>query len=517
MFKPFNDFVHAALKGIDPANYTPAQRVLAAEWVARQSIADNQARVSRLRKRWRQARGAEKKSLIASMAIQANGVRAISYPKTLVPERLRPNPPKGSKKAKAAPKPADIPEPTSPSKHQELLDKAKQARVRLLFNHPFFGFIVSSTTDVIDDKFPTAATDGKNIYWGAKFLDGLSLDDAQFVMGHEVMHCVLQHLWRKGKRDMKIANQSMDAVVNDMLVEGGLKEPKLKFPIIRGANVISLFTGGKVSGPSMSGKSFEEIYDELVKLQEEGKGGEPGGDEGEPGDGSGESGNSGGTLDDHREWKEAEDKPGGEGASDYWKAQAANAKSFGKVPGGIARHLEEVLYPKADWRVLLQQGMYFPMDYSWAHMDKRMLSRGFLMPGLHGERHRVVFAIDTSGSMTGEQLSDFWAEISYVARQNDIEMRIISADAEIQNEWREGEFSPDLIRQVRGGAGTSFVPVFKRVAEYAEFGWIPEIVVYLTDLDGEFPRETPDQRVIWGVSKRDENKKYPFGEMIVID
>jgi predicted metal-dependent peptidase len=519
MYRPFSTFVHKALKGVDPVDYTPQQRIIASEWVARQSVKDNQARVASFRKHWTHAKGRERLSLIASMAIQANGVRAISYPKTLaLPKRsggmrLNPTPktPKRAKKTKAGPV---VPvEPVSPSKHQTLLDKAKQARVRLLFNHPFFGFMVSSTVDVIDDKFSTAATDGKNIYWGSKFLDSLSVDDAEFVMGHEVMHCVLQHLWRKGKRNHKAMNVAADVACNDMLVEGGLKEPKLNFPIIRGSNVIELWTGGKVrSGMSMTGKSMEEIYDELVKLQEEGKAGGIGSESEKN-----ESGNSGGTLDDHGEWKDAEDKPGGEGASDYWKAQAANARNFGKISGGIARHLEEVLYPKADWRVLLKQGLYFPIDYSWAHMDRRLMAGGIYVPSLHGEKHRVVFALDTSGSMSGEMLSEFWAEISYIARQEDIEIRIIAADAEIQNEWREGEFSPDLIKQVRGGGGTDFRPVFKRVAEYAEYGWNAEIVVYLTDMDGQFPSEAPDQRVIWGVMKRDENKTYPFGDMIVVE
>jgi hypothetical protein len=39
-------------------------------------------------------------------------------------------------------------------------------------------------------------------------------------------------------------------------------------------------------------------------------------------------------------------------------------------------------------------------------------------------------------------------------------------------------------------------------------------MVYLTDLDGSFPRRAPDYPVIWGCT--DPDKKPPWGEVVYV-
>jgi hypothetical protein len=59
--------------------------------------------------------------------------------------------------------------------------------------------------------------------------------------------------------------------------------------------------------------------------------------------------------------------------------------------------------------------------------------------------------------------------------------------------------------------------VFDRVSEYATMGWRPEAVVYLTDLDGEFPSDPPDVRTIWIVQPKDAKKRAPFGDVVSVE
>src|SRR4051812_1586040 len=91
------------------------------------------------------------------------------------------------------------PPPPSP----ELKEKLKQARVKLLFMYPFFGYLVSNLEDRIGERphIPTAGTDGTVVHWNEAFVTRLNSDDAMFVLAHEAMHCALQHLWRRNGRD----------------------------------------------------------------------------------------------------------------------------------------------------------------------------------------------------------------------------------------------------------------------------------------------------------------------------
>ncbi len=78
--------------------------------------------------------------------------------------------------------------------------------------------------------------------------------------------------------------------------------------------------------------------------------------------------------------------------------------------------------------------------------------------------------------------------------------------------WTGPEKIPlDEIDQPMGGGGTSFVPAFEEAAE-KQF----KRIVYLTDLEGTFPKEAPDDcRVLWVVPPGAKTD-VPFGEVVRI-
>lgn len=369
--------------------------------------------------------------------------------------------------------------------NEALQQKLVHARAKLLLSYPFFGFLAAHLVDRIRDDLPsqTAGTDGRNIYWHAAFLETLQLPDAVFILAHEVMHCVLMHIWRCGNRDKDAWNVAADAVINDILIAEGLR---CSIPGITGAN----------------GKSTEELYRDLEALLKANKGK--------------------GLLDDHSVWGESpkdgdDNKAKDAVTADAWDAIGRTALQQGNAPKGMTRLLDMQLNPKKDWRQLLREGLQIPDDYSWTPCDRRFSHQGIMLPTLTGTTHRVVIAIDSSGSIYGERLNDFWTEVVAILRNNKCEARVLVCDAAIQNEWGETEFNPSLVASLGGGGGTDFVPVFERLNEYIQSGWTPEALVYLTDLDGNFPTEEPGCRVIWVVSPNDEKKPYPFGEAIVVN
>jgi predicted metal-dependent peptidase len=140
-----------------------------------------------------------------------------------------------------------------------------------------------------------------------------------------------------------------------------------------------------------------------------------------------------------------------------------------------------------------------------------------LLPTLDGARRRVIAAVDTSMSIAEEKLSAFLTELAGIVSAGPCEGVLLACDAAIQEELPLTDLDFGAIKRLRGGGGTSFVPVFERAAEEAALGRAPDALIYFTDLAGIFPREEPPWRVIWVVSQEDAVARAPFGEVIVIE
>lgn len=80
------------------------------------------------------------------------------------------------------------------------------ARMRLLTKQGFFGVLMMHMKFALDENCGTAATDGVRMYFCPEFLDELDDRELDFVMTHEVMHCVLRHCLRKEDRDHDVFN-----------------------------------------------------------------------------------------------------------------------------------------------------------------------------------------------------------------------------------------------------------------------------------------------------------------------
>ena len=71
---------------------------------------------------------------------------------------------------------------------EEAKEKLVTARVKMLFNQPFFGNIACrlQLKDVTDEGWcPTAATDGRHFFYNRNFVNSLSVQQNVFLVGHE--------------------------------------------------------------------------------------------------------------------------------------------------------------------------------------------------------------------------------------------------------------------------------------------------------------------------------------------
>ena len=110
---------------------------------------------------------------------------------------------------------------------EEAKEKLVTARVKMLFNQPFFGNIACrlQLKDVTDEGWcPTAATDGRHFFYNRNFVNKLSVQQNVFLVGHEIGHCIYEHFLRVGDRDKQYWNMAGDYKINGMLVREKIGE-----------------------------------------------------------------------------------------------------------------------------------------------------------------------------------------------------------------------------------------------------------------------------------------------------
>jgi len=328
---------------------------------------------------------------------------------------------------------------------KEAEKKIISARVRMLINAPFFGTLATRLAiKGTGDWCPTLATDGKHLYVNEDFMNTLSKQELEFVVGHEVMHCVYDHMGRRGGRDPKLWNVAADFVINLELADQGV---------------------GKM--PSMAlldqkyrGLSSDEVYDLLEEEQEKN------GDQGyetldvhmEPGDGDPNGDGKDGPI-------QIGPDEAGQLSDEIKQAvmEAAKAAGAGNVPAGVKRMIKDMIEPQMDWRELLQMELpsMFKADYTFSRGSRKNSALGGIyLPGLdQATMVKVAIAIDTSGSIGHDMLRDFMSEVVGIMEQfDDYEITLWFFDTET---YTVHKFTPDNLYdiedvEIEGGGGTDF-------------------------------------------------------------
>src|SRR5210317_1048263 len=137
----------------------------------------------------------------------------------------------------------------------EVYDRIIIARVGLLLRHPFFGNMATRLRIVeADDWLGTAAVDGRNLYYNTQFFNAMNNKEIEFVIAHEILHMVFDHLERRGDRHPMLYNIAADYKVNNLLVRDRIGEKP---------SIVDCFQDFKYDD-----YTSEEIYDELFEQAE---------------------------------------------------------------------------------------------------------------------------------------------------------------------------------------------------------------------------------------------------------
>ena len=192
----------------------------------------------------------------------------------------------------------------------------------------------------------------------------------------------------------------------------------------------------------------------------------------------------------------------------------ASPKSRGTTPAGIKRWAEEVLAPpKVNWRrellVNVRRAVAQIMgktDYTYRRVGRRS-TETVLRPAMITFRPHVAVVIDTSGSITKEELGAALREARHVIKTLNAPISVISCDA--QAEVTKKVFDPRSV-QLIGGGGTDMCVGIDAATKLKPR---PDVIVTITDGITPWPDRAPAAEHITLLTSQNGSKP-KFGKTI---
>jgi len=366
--------------------------------------------------------------------------------------------------------------PMDPKIDNDARERLITARIGLLLKHSFFGNLATRLTLTNADEWcSTAATDGQKFYYNSRFIMMLRTKEVEFLVGHEVLHVVYDHMGRRGTRDPEIWNIADDYAVNADLKRHKVGEFITTVPALYEAKYDGM-AAEAIYDDLMKNVQYINIEDLLDKMFDDHVDGE-----GEGEDNDGEGGDKKGKGRPQMSPEERERVRQEVRQAIINAAQSADA---GSIPKGVERMLKELTAPVMPWRELLQSNLTSAIksDYSWMRPSRRGWHMDAVMPGMNpGEEIDVTVFIDMSGSISAKQGQAFLSEVAGMMEAFDgFKIRVACFDTEVYNMQEFTSENLDTVDEykIMGGGGTDFDCIFKYLKEE---GSVPNRLIVFTD------------------------------------
>ena len=390
---------------------------------------------------------------------------------------------------------------------EESLGKASK---ELMWKEPFYGFFLIMLNKVWTNKVPTAGVSKHNINYqlaiNEDFWNGLPDNHKIGLLKHELLHIAYFHLSMYFNfPDKRLANIAMDMEINqyidkDWLPEGGImieNYPDLNLDLKAGCRYYYEKLKEAKEEKDKNGTSGDEEFDKLCDALDQGN-----------------------NPVDHSTWEEFEnltdaEKKLIEKQMEHILKEAAEqtVKKRGTVPGNISEFLDKMatLEPaKFNWRGYIRRFTGISTKVFTKKIRRKENRRYSDNPGLKVKmKQHMLLAIDTSGSVSNDELREFMNEIEHIHKCG-VDITIVQCDTSIRS---IEPFKPKQDFKVHGRGGTEFDPVLEyynaNLRKYTS-------LVYFTD--GECNANVkPKAPILWVLSEQSYMNEDLPGKVIKLE
>lgn len=407
----------------------------------------------------------------------------------------------------------------------------EQGVKKLMIKNPFYGMILLGCNKHYSQAIETTAVYMKgltiNLIANQEFFEKLSDEEAVAVLEHEALHVCYKHILGTynhiSQENHEKANICMDCEINsyvDHLPKWVVTAQQFDLDPKKGTmyywkNIpddsfepdMQMQGGGGSSGSqgqdsgsnNQNGKQQNGKSDKNQKGQDKGKIRKV----------------SYRPMDSHDQWKEMDGKSEAEKelASNQIDTVVKNAAenlseaNRGLIPDGLKSYIDSLFVikpPVYNWRAHLRRLVGTILDINIRKSRKKESLRFEGAPGIRKQlKKRILVGIDTSGSVSNEEITDFFSEINHVYKAG-TEIDIAECDAALQKVM---PYKGKFIRERYGNGGTELAPIWSyfnaHIKEYAS------LVVFT---DGYLPVShlKTKKPVIWVITANgDHDQEYP--------
>lgn len=374
------------------------------------------------------------------------------------------------------------------------------------------------------DDVAAAYTNGKRCFYNNQFA-ALPIKEQMGVIIHEWLHCALSHtpryaaIMRFAARrgtvwSHDVFNIAADLVINSWIITSNSSDDSIKIPEFgvlaskfkpEKFPALHALVDGRLDERTVAALTSEEVYKALMKDMADDMTTEQVAMLGQAGDMAPDDETSSG--------------PGQDGdvtgAADRFRRMIT--QMAGDDPSGLLRRLADALpKPVVPWRHVLRKvaGDIIGLDRerTWSRRNKRSAPLGIVAAGYKPERvPRIVFILDTSGSMSEELMTELIAEVLGIARAYGAEVEVYAADTIVSSRHVVGPNDTPakvLSMMPKGGGGTDFEPSVRHAERLGA-----DVVVYGTDLYGDLDFK-PRAPLVWLTRTKDVTP--PYGRTIIL-
>lgn len=380
--------------------------------------------------------------------------------------------------------------------NQAVVNSIEESRLRIMAakivaqsRWPYLSTVIFSLRLVPSSQLPTLAVDeGWRMYYNPDFVMQHQAEVLATMVLHEALHCINQHGQRFNSLGQEPQKHSIWNLAGDASINAAIDEAKMPWGDFDPVRYKTLSRYGVEDGMATETsfftmlKYFEEnpqdpkITNDCGSVQ--GGGGRdyeiPKFDPNNP-------------SIKHDQQDVIRDRV----AQDILKT--ANEKGIGSVPGELLRWAQNLLQPQVNWRVALASAVRASLantigrrDYVFTRPSRRqgaMVQDAFeiVLPAMRKPTPPpIAVIIDTSGSISSDDLNSFMAEIEGIARANGVAegITLIPCDAQV-GEIRKLRNQTD-VRQIelKGGGGTDLRVGIDAAIKLRP---MPRIIVVITD------------------------------------